>query len=260
MGSPLVGSCKPTAEHTAEPGEWTRVRRKGRRHLNRYEHTALPYSNDDIVGSKLRPSFLSVSDIQREHQRIINQWKTSTCCRQLQEVIASRPSGPTITQAICFGLGSFDSEDGSWESRRRAHVQLAAFLCIVKQLQRNNPQSIRCIFQEPIFNSMDKEFIRGLGYEVVDSPEGFEKVSSSTLVYGIHLYRGVYAQAIDKHPPAVFVGTPQEVWEECHESDSLDWGKLKELDEWCDKVKFPEDVGYTTFSSTTIHWRRRNEV
>ncbi|KAI1407913.1 hypothetical protein F5Y13DRAFT_121230 [Hypoxylon sp. FL1857] len=248
-------------EHTAEPGEeWTKVQRKGRRHLNRHQHTTLDHSNGNIPGSKPRPSFLSASDIEREHRRITDQWGTSMCCRQLQQIVASRPSGPSITHAVCFGLGSFDPDDGSWESRRRAHVQLAAFRCMVGQLQRINANPIRCLFQEPIFNSADKEFIRGLGYEVVDSPEGFQQVSSSALVFGVHLYRDVYAQAIDKHPPAIFIGTPQEVWEECHGSGSLDWVKLKELDERCDKVKFPEDTGYTTFSGTTIHWRRWDNV
>ncbi|KAI1137674.1 hypothetical protein F5Y05DRAFT_77497 [Hypoxylon sp. FL0543] len=253
MGSDLVDG----REHAAEPGEWTRVRRKGRRHhLNGHQHTALSRSHGNLPGLKIRPSFLSASDIEREHQRITGQWGTSTCCRQLRLVIASRPSHPTITQAVCFGLGSFDPEDGSWDSRRRAHVQLAALLCMVEQLQRDNPEPIRCVFQEPIFNAVDKEFIRGLGYEVVDSPVGFERVNSSTLVFGIHLYRDVYAQAIDKHLPALFVGTPKDVWEECHGTDSLDWVKLRELDDRCDKTTFPEDAGYTTFSSTAIHWRR----
>lgn len=31
---------------------------------------------------------------------------------------------------------------------------------------------------------------------------------------------------------------------------------MQELDRQCDKVPFPEDEGFTTFSSTSIHVRR----
>ncbi|OTA58969.1 hypothetical protein K449DRAFT_334000 [Hypoxylon sp. EC38] len=258
MASTLVNGSE---DHVESGGEWTKVLRKGRRHLHTHQHQhTLSCSHGTVPRSNLRQPFLSVSDIESEHQRITDQWGTSMCCRQLQQVVASRPSGPTITHAVCFGLGSFDPDDGSWESRRRAHVQLAAFLCMVEELQRSQPQPIHCLFQEPVFNSADKNFICSLGYKVVDSPEGFEQVGPSTLVFGIHLYKDVYAQAIDGHPPAIFVGTPREIWEECHGSDSLDWVKLKELDAQCDKVKFPEDGEYTTFSGTTIHWRRRGTV
>ncbi|KAI1212136.1 uncharacterized protein F4807DRAFT_458339 [Annulohypoxylon truncatum] len=247
-------------EQGAETGdEWTKVRRKGRR-MRSHHPAVCPSSSRNAKGSEPRPSFLSVSDIEREHRRIRDQWRASTGCHQLRDVVASRNCGSAITDAICFGLGSFDPEDGSWENKRRAHVQLAAFVYMVEQLQRDNRVPIRCLFQEPIFNSVDEAFIRSLGHEVVHSPGGFEQVGTSTLVFGIHLYRDVYAQALAGHLPAVFVGTPREVWEECHGSDVLDWVQLKDLDERSDKVNFPEDSGYTTFSNTTIHWRRQDDT
>ncbi|KAI1100019.1 hypothetical protein F4804DRAFT_336642 [Jackrogersella minutella] len=248
-------------EQGAEPrDEWTRVRRKGRRPMKSSGPVNPSRSNALTPGLKQRLSFLSASDIEKEHHRITDQWRASTCRSRLQEIVKSRPCTSHITLAICFGLGSFDPEDGSWESKRRAHVQLAAFLDIVEHLQHNNPQPIRCLFQEPIFNAADEVFIRNLGYEVVPSPGGFEQVNAATLVFGIHLYRDVYAQAIAHSLPAAFIGTPREVWEECHSSDLPDWIRLKDLDERCDKVKFPEDPGYNTFSSTTIHWGRQDDM
>ncbi|KAI0886452.1 uncharacterized protein GGS22DRAFT_128933 [Annulohypoxylon maeteangense] len=236
--------------------EWIKVRRKGRRIKS--HHPVLPPSNTSNSGPKQRPSSLSVSDVEREHRHIRDQWRASTGCRRLRDVVASCDCGSAITDAICFGLGSFDPEDGSWENKRRAHIQLSAFLYMVEQLQCDKRVPIRCLFQEPIFNSVDEAFIRSLGYEVVYSPNGFEQVSTSTLVFGIHLYRDIYAHALANNLPAVFVGTPREVWEECRASDIPDWDRLKELDDRCDKVEFPEDSGYTTFSSTVIHWRRQS--
>ncbi|KAI1658561.1 hypothetical protein F4813DRAFT_388330 [Daldinia decipiens] len=247
-------------ERTAEPEEqWTHVRHKGRRRPKAPHSVASSYVAGGIAGS-VRSSSLSVPAITEEHKRIKYQWETSICYHKLQEILESRMSPSNISDAICFGTGSFDPEDSSWEMKRKAHIQLAAFLFIVEQLQRSSSRTIRCIFQEPVFNTSDKAFIRALGHEVVDSPIGFELVSPTTLVFGIHLYRDVYAQILSKCLPAMFIGTPQEVWEECYGSDPLDWVELDELNKRCDKVKFPEDTGYTTFSSTTIHRRRCDET
>ncbi|KAI1472133.1 uncharacterized protein F4812DRAFT_453949 [Daldinia caldariorum] len=239
--------------------EWTRVHRKGRRRGKSPHHDT--YSEiAGTVSNSTRSSSLSACDIMEEHKRITHQWESSACRHKLHEIFEPRIAHLDISDAICFGTGSFDPEDGSWEIKRKAHIQLAAFLSIVDQFQRGSSRRIRCVFQEPAFNASDKGFIRALGHEVVDSPIGFEQVSPSTLVFGIHLYRDIYAQAIAKCIPAMFIGTPREVWEECYGSDRLNWVELDELNEKCEKVKFPDDAGYTTFSSTAIHWRRCDET
>ncbi|KAI1798515.1 hypothetical protein F4811DRAFT_208690 [Daldinia bambusicola] len=238
--------------------EWTRVHRKGRRH-RKSPHAIHSEIAGTVINLK-RSSSLSARDIMEEHKHITHQWESSACRHKLLEIFEPRMAHFNISDAICLGIGSFDPEDGSWEIKRKAHIQLAAFLFIVEQFQRSSSRKICCVFQDPVFNASDKDFIRALGHEVVDSPIGFEQVSPSTLVFGIHLYRDVYAQAIAKCLPAMFIGTPREVWEECYGSDPLDWVDLDELNKKCDKVKFPEDAGYTTFSSTAIHWRRCEET
>ncbi|CAJ2503353.1 Uu.00g107470.m01.CDS01 [Anthostomella pinea] len=239
--------------------EWTRVRRKGRRGLGAGRpQTQTQTEQSPATTATPMPSApcLSVSEIERDRQRLAGQWKSSICCRQLQELVASHGAESSISQAICFGLGSFNPADGAWEARRRAHLQLAAFLSIVEQMRTGHQQSIRCFFQEPLFNSADREFLESLGHQVVESPEGFGLVDSSTMVFGIHLYRVVYSQALAKHTPAIFVGTPYDVWEDFHGSSDLNWSRMKELDQLCDKARFPEYHDDTIFSSTSIHWRK----
>ena len=75
-------------------------------------------------------------------------------------------------------------------------------------------EKVPCFFQDPIFTASDKAFIESLGHSVVDSPAGCERVDSSTLLYGVHLYRPIYALALKNGLPAVFVGTGWDVWDQ----------------------------------------------
>ncbi|KAK7746582.1 hypothetical protein SLS62_009379 [Diatrype stigma] len=284
---PGPGSCPPQQD------EWTQVRRKPRRKAaagksqQQQRKTPAPPSHQP-PGAGAAPAVimmradstahLSASDIQRDYDRFEkSQWQGSSCQRRLKDLIlqqlqaSSSNPPPRVNQAVCLGIGSFDPEDGAWEVKRRAHIQLAAFLSIIADLQQHQqdpdhdhdqqesserpPLAIRCFFQEPLFTPADKEFVKGLGHEVVDSPAGFAKVDRETLVFGVHLYRDIYNQAISKCVPAVFIGTGLDIWEGYHGSGGLDWVKMEELDRQCDRVPFPEDEGFTTFSSTSIHWR-----
>lgn len=226
--------------------EWTKVRRKTRRNAgsNPRHKTPQPQPQSQSQppapgpGPGPGPDFtaarLTVSDIRRDHERYMAHWQESACRRRLVDLLTASAQPPRVTRAVCLGIGSFDPEDGAWEVKRRAHIQLAAFLSIIYSLQKHqqghhkiqiqdreqqdeeqrDPPPIRCLFQEPLFTSSDKEFIRGLGHEVVESPQGFAAVDGETLVFGVHLYRDVYSRAIAECVPAVFVGTGLDVWKE----------------------------------------------
>jgi hypothetical protein len=80
-------------------------------------------------------------------------------------------------------------------------------------VEARQEQPISCIFQEPRFSPGDIEFLSSMGHEVVESPGAFEEVGGQTMVYGIHLYRPVYNESIQKAIPVVFIGTGWEVWD-----------------------------------------------
>ena len=238
----------------SEPQEqWTKVQRKSRRKnpsQNKPSHAQpQPPAPRPGPGPDSTAARLTVSEIRRDHERYMAQWRESSCRRRLVDLLLSSPTTktsaqpPRITRAVCLGIGSFDPEDGGWEVKRRAHIQLAAFLTIIgefsKRHQQDHPEEhdhdhdqgqdrdqqagdkkedpptpIRCLFQEPLFTPSDRDFIRGLGHEVVSSPAGFAAIDAETLVFGVHLYREIYNQAIAACVPAVFVGTGLDVWEE----------------------------------------------
>ncbi|KAI1298093.1 hypothetical protein F5Y03DRAFT_275099 [Xylaria venustula] len=236
---------------------WVRVNgRKGRR--SRKKPTPTASVQCTLLPS---PASLSLEQIKQDHDRIAGQWKSLSSYSRLQLLLSNQETGVSgnVTTAICFGLGTFDPPDGAWEQKRKAHIQLVAFLTIVEHLQSKTSHRIRCVFQEPILNSVDKAFIADLGHEVVESPLGFQLVDPETLAFGIHLYRDIYSQVIATHIPAMFVGTSYETWEDSHGAENLDWTQMKQLDQLCVKAKFPENKGDTTFSSTVIHWRQKDK-
>lgn len=199
---------------TANPEEeaWTFVSSKRNRQSKRRAPPVAGTISHTSAPVRTTPN-LPVEEIRTDYKKFSQQWTNSKCCRKLKEVLQSKSCHPRPQKAICLGLGSFDPEDGSWQTRRRSHIQLAAFVTLVESLEKDPKEKMRCIFQEPCFTTSDIDFLESLGYEVLDSPGGFEAVSEDSIVFGIHLYRDIYTAAIGKAIPTMFIGTGYDVWE-----------------------------------------------
>ena len=70
---------------------------------------------------------------------------------------------------------------------------------------------IPVIFQEPLFTTTDKTFLAPHG-TVVDVPAANIRIGPNTLLFGIHLYRPIYAAALTTLP-AIYIGTGWDVWD-----------------------------------------------
>ncbi|EFY93804.1 hypothetical protein MAC_00295 [Metarhizium acridum CQMa 102] len=157
---------------------------------------------------------MSASAIKAEHLSAKRDWASSTCCTSLRKLIASHgPALSPVTSAVCLGLGTFDPHDGSCESKRRTHRQFIAFLTMVEELEKLAGTRIECIFQEPLFTAAERTFLTGMGYRVVDHPVACRAVTADSLLYGVHLYRELYEEALRTALPAVFVGTDWDTWD-----------------------------------------------
>ncbi|KAI0858053.1 hypothetical protein F4860DRAFT_327161 [Xylaria cubensis] len=253
----------PTTEKaSSEPQEadtWVEVRRRkgGRRVAKKASTKKTPCAFTP------GESTISLEQVKQDHSRFSSEWLSSPACVQLRELLsghmASAGTGSRTTKAICFGLGTFDTPVYDW--KRASHIQLAAFLAIVEHLQLEANSQIRCIFQEPIFKSVDKSFITSLGHEVVESPVGFELVDSETMAFGIHLYRDICINILASCIPAIYIGTSREAWIDNLSEPFLDAdGRLEKLEQLSAKVKFPENKSDHSFSSTTIHWRQKDQA
>ncbi|KAI1750486.1 hypothetical protein F4782DRAFT_246351 [Xylaria castorea] len=251
----------PTAEKvSSEPQEadaWVKVRpRRGRRLADK---TSAKTSSRAFTPKE--PT-ISLEQVKQDHGRFSSEWTSSPAHAQLQELLSSHMASTSsrVTKAICFGLGTFDPTTYHW--KHCSHIQLAAFLGIVKHLQSIANSQIRCIFQEPLFNSVDKAFITDLGHEVVESPVGFQLVDSETMTFGIHLYRNVCSQIVATCIPAIYIGTSYEAWTEAP-GDSFridDLVRLKELDQLSTSVEFPDNNFDHIFAPATIHWRQEEQT
>lgn len=140
---------------------------------------------------------------------------------------------------------------------------------------------IDCIFQEPLFTDADVSFLQGRGYAVLKDG-ACEQVDRDTLLFGIHLYKPLYAQAIANELPAVFVGTDWNTWDLyvrlrlslslrvsaqrrlltierrrlLTPVDEIEGTRVMEMT--YKKWLFPQDG--TAFSSTCLYWRKAHDV
>lgn len=271
-----------------DASQWTRVIRRGKAIGRQEQILRLPRAGPESNFPPNPYARLTLQDIRTDHAKMSVKWRASPASSALAGLIAdNRRSHAPVSTAVCLGLGSFDPEDGSFDATRRSHVQLDVFLAIVNLLRMSMPRGPlcapavplspcpfandpllsaeseskeppKCVFQEPRFTATDKKFLEDMGHTVVDSPGAFDLVDSSAMVFGVHLYRDIWASALEKCLPAMFIGTGWDVWDECPGSDkSADFERIREMDGTYDRFAFPQD-DHHTFSSTSIYWRKRD--
>ncbi|RDA85028.1 hypothetical protein CP532_4579 [Ophiocordyceps camponoti-leonardi (nom. inval.)] len=233
---------------------WTfvRSRRRGRQKPPPPLPPPLPLTSRRTA-TTTADSSRTASDLAAENDRLRSAWEQTPCCASLRRIVSS--SACRVRTAVCLGIGTFDPDDVGWQTRRTSFLQLAAFSVMVEELEKISGSPIQCVFQEPLFTPSDRVFLAGLGHQVVDSPEAFGYISHDSFLFGIHLYRPVYAMALGDELPALFVGTGWHVWESASLSRISDLDILQTMDRSYAKAAFPQDTSSTAFSGTTIYWR-----
>lgn len=191
-----------------KPKKWRNGRQAKPRQPEGEVHRQAQVNRDE---STLR----SPEEIRTEYNRVLYQCGNDSACTALKKVVREMQPKP-ITRGICLGIGTFDPPDGGWDTKRRTYLQLWAFITMIEALEeRQDGGRIECFFQEPLFTKPDRAFIESLSpsFSVLESPEGFEKVDNATFLYGLHLYRPIYAKALARAAPSIFVGTSLDVWD-----------------------------------------------
>lgn len=227
------------ASTSAATDDWTFVKPKSRKNGKKQPVKPLPGAQTDATTpSKPRTTGLrSVEEIEREYETVKQRWEETGSAEKLRGAMKTeraRIGKAKISSAVCFGLGTFDPEDGAWGQKRMSFIQLAAFLVMVDELsmsllfhrrcsdrhiiltssvEKGTDDTIQCVFQDPICTQSDKDFLSKMGHKAVDAPAGIDSIDEDCFFYAVHLYRPVYAAVVQKALPKIFVGTDFAEWE-----------------------------------------------
>ncbi|KAI4170345.1 MAG: hypothetical protein LQ348_007128 [Seirophora lacunosa] len=120
-------------------------------------------------------------DMEEEFEAYQQGWDSSDAAIALKEQLAGITKQHHLTKVVSFGTGSLQEHCDA--QRRRTHLQIAALLMITACINdgRAERDRARLYSQEPAYTDLDKQFLRSLGVETADDPEGFELMDSSTV-------------------------------------------------------------------------------
>ncbi|OAA66390.1 hypothetical protein LEL_10489 [Akanthomyces lecanii RCEF 1005] len=216
----------------AVDGGWTHVKRKSRRNAPSPSKTATTtHLPPDTFAPRTTGVLRPPEALRTDYDRIHTQWLESPVHQALIKLVDDHAKGLRISKVVCLGIGTFDPDDGAWEAKRAAYVQLCALSTLISQLHS------------------DKSFLAALGYRVVASPTAYELIDDATLLFAVHLYRPIYAAALKSSLPAIFVGTGVTM------EKPSDLENMKKMDKTYTRHAFPQDTASTAFSSTSIYFK-----
>ena len=125
----------------SQVSEWTYVKpkrsaRQSRRSKALQEHVARN------AGRPRTTDLRSVDQLDKEFRRVQAEFEELAYAKKLRGLVAEHAGHfKRISQAINLGIGSFDADDLSWNSRRQTFTQLAVFLVMIEELGKTLSQS-----------------------------------------------------------------------------------------------------------------------
>jgi hypothetical protein len=145
----------------------------------------------------------TLEELKQEFEHWKKQWEASPACAELQTLLADgeKAEWRKIDNVVFLGMASL--QNSRREGRRASATQLAALQTVIHILG----EEVEVVLQDPQFTELDKEFLGGLGYKVVQDPEAFKQVKEKTLVYAVHCYVDVYKSISEGPRPAGLIGT-----------------------------------------------------
>ena len=145
---------------------------------------------------------IPLDQVAEIHARFLECWESSDCWKtfaDLYEKVLVSYKHLRLTNCVCLGLGSIS------EGRDSSRHELAALVSMLNLLgKRHTIKDV--VFQDPVFNDVDKAFLTKLGYSVVSTPLGFESIDENTFCFAPHLENEVFAEALKGAYPALCIG------------------------------------------------------
>ena len=191
---------------------------RGFRHIDSRRYS--PTEPRGILPTANVSHILPASGLIKTHKEMTADWRESTEYVG-QKVFFANKLLPLRTlhlnNAISLGIGSFsaitDDSVGEYiqgnRNRRRSMAQLIAFESFLEILALQHDIHPEIVFQEPLFTEEDVEFLTGLGYKVVDNPDGLDMITENTFLFAPGILWIVEAVALDIAHPSLYMTTGQ---------------------------------------------------
>jgi hypothetical protein len=202
---------KPTVIHTkrreiVDDEGWTHVIDAPNRKARAENLKAAPLLHGgDFIVNGVSYVTRTLEEVKQEFEHWKKQWEGSPACAELKSLMVEggeKGERRKPRDVVFLGMGSLQSSRR--EGRRASATQLAALQTIIDVL---GAKGIEVVLQDPQFTDLDKEFLGGMGYKVVDDPDAFRSITGDSLVYAIHCYVDVYKAISGGPKPALLIGT-----------------------------------------------------
>ncbi|KAI9745355.1 MAG: hypothetical protein M1835_002618 [Candelina submexicana] len=193
---------KPTPQKRAQVSDeegWTHIVKGSRSHGWKPMPTTRRREPPSI------PSGLTLQKLQQQYEDHRAEWETSQCRSRLESLLDPGTGGverPSICNAVCLGLGSMLDPD----HRKTSFLQLAAFKTMSSALGLISSTS-QMYAQDPCFNELDKQSLESMGIQILEDPEAFAHIGTTTFVYGPHCERSLLLRAFEGKDPALVIST-----------------------------------------------------
>lgn len=153
------------------------------------------------------PDSLSFDELSAAFEKCVQHLQNYECHEVLTRFF-DHEHQTSITQCICLALGSFgtrqDADTNFGEFVGPLH-QLAV-LTVLLQVLRTKHDIPNVYFQDPNFDPVEIRFLESLGYTVLDDPDAFGMMSSSTFLFAPYCPDSVNCWALESSFPALYVG------------------------------------------------------
>ena len=159
---------------------------------------------------------------QRHHDQTVRLSGSKTLMQILDVAhnLFTKPHTLEISNIICLGLGSLSGAVGRCcctpttpetevEANTEAMAQLVFLEEWIKQLRtRFEIPDSKIYFQDPMFNSLDREFLTSLGYAVISSPASSSILNNETFFFAPFLEEVPLYISLKTSFPGICVGDP----------------------------------------------------
>ena len=236
---------------------WTHVT-KGT-HRSRHQRQYSP--SDETLSPTTIPRGLTIRDVNTSFNRYLKIWIDSPCSQKLQDglkdsILAS--DNIELTSCVCLGLGSLTG--GKFPET--SFFELAALVTILEVLNQKKKHKVSTVYmQDPVFNSLDEDFLRSsMGYVVVSTPLAFTKIDHATFLFAPHLEWPVYSTALRDTPPGLCIGNDIQEYLDAPPKAAASTEARVVFRTFAERYQSFVMPGFERSSwceSTNVYWRRR---